>query len=226
MQASTIEAIRESIKSLEDFLGASDSSNEVYSREQRKRQDFKAVKWASENNLLIIEENDFLIKWKESGKIRGGENLVFFENGCDGMISAAIKMNTLLYHGNNLSEFVERLLISSEYFPDTTHEIIGMVKTKQGVKPLLRQEFVVTKPKVLACRVDISNALKEMGFQLLDPDNEIWLSPDHGYYLSDPGQNNVLVDENGDLAFIDVVFKKVSHKKLKIDYPKLDLAIY
>jgi hypothetical protein len=31
-----------------------------------------------------------------------------------------------------------------------------------------------------------------------------------------------LVDENGDLAFIDVIFRKVSPEKLKEDYPKLN----
>lgn len=224
MQTSSIEAIRESIQSLQDYLGSSDSSDEVYSGKQRERQDRKALQWASENKLTIIEEDMFLDKWEESGKIRGGENLVYYEQDSDGLIWA-IKMNTLLYHQDNMAALADRLIISSEYFPDTTLEIIGMVTTKSGVKPLLRQQFVVTKPEILAYPAGIWDALKVMWFRLLDPDNEIWLSPDHAYYLSDPGPNNVLVDENGDFAFIDVIFKSVSPEQLKKDYPKLDLSL-
>lgn len=224
MQASIFEEIRQSIQSLQDYLGSSDSSDKVYSGKQRERQDRKALQWAAENKLLIIEEDAFLDKWVESGKIRGGENLVYFDQDEDGL-TWAIKMNTLLYHQNNMAALADRLNISSEYFPDTTLEIIGMVRTKGGVKPLLRQQFVVIKPEVLAYPVDILDALKEMGFRLLDPDNEKWLSPDHAYYLRDPGPNNVLVDENGNLAFIDVIFEKVSPEQLKEDYPKLDLSL-
>jgi hypothetical protein len=223
MPTSSVEKIRESIQSLQDYLESSDCTDEVYPRKQRERQDCKALRWAAKNRLLIIEEAEFLVKWEEFKRIRGGENLIYYEVDTEGLVWA-IKMNTLLYHGNNMAGLADRLIISSEYFPDTTIEIIGMVKTNSGVKPLLRQQFVVTKPKVLARRVDIWNALKEMGFRLLDPDNEKWLSPDHAYYMRDPGPNNVLVDENGDFAFIDVIFEKVSPEKLKNDFQKLDLS--
>ena len=77
------------------------------------------------------------------------------------------------------------------YFPDTTLEIIGMVTTRGGVKPHLRQLFVVISQGALAFPVHIRTALEDRGFRLLDPDNEVWLSPDRSYYLTDPGQNNV-----------------------------------
>jgi hypothetical protein len=130
-------------------------------------------------------------------------------------------MNELTYHQDDMASFADRLIKSSEYFPDTTLEIIGMVTTPRGVKPLLRQAFVVTKPGVLAFPVQIQTALEEREFRLLDPDNEIWLSPDSAYYFSDPGQNNVLVDEHGELAFIDVIFRKVTPEQFKRDYPGL-----
>ena len=220
MRTSSIEEIRKSIQGFQNYLESSDCSDEVYSGKQRERQNRKALEWAVKNNFQLIDEAEFLEKWNKSGNIRGGENRVYFEEDSDGLIWA-VKMNELTYHQDDMAAFADRLVKSSEYFPDTTLEIIGMVRTKRGIKPLLRQPFVVTKPNVLAFPVDIWNALDEMGFQLLDPDNEIWLSPDRSYYFSDPGQNNVLVDENGDLAFIDVIFKKVSPEKLQEDYPKL-----
>lgn len=160
------------------------------------------------------------MQWHRGGKIRGGENRVYFEQDADDLIWA-IKMNELTYHQDDMASFADRLIKSSEYFPDTTLEIIGMVTTPRGVKPLLRQAFVVTRPEVLAFPAHIRGALEERGFRLLDPDNEIWLSPDRAYYFTDPGQNNVLVDENGELAFIDVIFRKVTPEQFKHDYPGL-----
>lgn len=177
MRTSAIEEIRKSIQSLQNYLESSDCSDKVYSGKQWKRQDCKALEWAAENNIRVIEEAEFLEKWIKSGKIRGGENRVYFEEDFDGLIWA-VKMNELTYHQDDMAAFADRLVKSSEYFPDTTLEIIGFVKTNRGVKPLLRQPFVVTKPNVLAFPAEIWKALDEMGFKLLDPDNEIWLSPD------------------------------------------------
>lgn len=85
--------------------------------------------------------------------------------------------------------------------------------------------FVVTNPETLAFPVHIRTDLEERGFRLLDPDNEVWLSPDRAYYFTDPGQHNVLIDENGELAFIDVIFRiifrKVTSDRFRNDYPGL-----
>lgn len=201
MQTGAIKTIRKSIQSLQDYLGSGECPNAVHSGAHRKLQDHKALEWATQNKKQIIPEQEFLKKWHRDGKIHGGENRVCFEKDSDGFIWA-IKMNELTYHQDNMAAFADRLIKSSEYFPDTTLEIIGMVTTPRGVKPLLRQAFVVTRPKVLAYPAQICTALEEREFRLLDPDNEIWLSPDRAYYFSDPWQNNVLVDENGELAFI------------------------
>lgn len=218
-----IEKVRESIQSLQNHLGTGDRTDQIYPVARRKRQDSLALEWAKNNNLLIIAESQFMKHWNASGNIRGGENRVYFEQDDDGSLWA-VKMNELTYHEDDLAAFADRLVKSSEYFPDTTLEIIGMVETKRGIKPLLRQPFVVTKAGDLAYRVKIWQSLEERGFRLLDPDNEVWLSPDNGYYFSDPGSNNVLVDEEGNLAFIDVLFRKVTPEKLKEDYPKLDFT--
>jgi hypothetical protein len=218
LSKSAISRIRKSIQSLQDYLESGDSADPLYSGERRKQQDKLAIAWAQSNNLPIISEKSFLNKWVESGKIRGGESHVYYAQDSNGDIWA-IKMNNLTYHHNDLSAYADRLRISSEYFPDTTLEIIGMVNTSRGMKPLLQQPFVVTDK--LAYPVDIRDSLTARGFKLLDPDNEIWLSPDRGYYVSDPGQNNVLVDENGQLRFIDIIFRRVSVEQLKMDYPRV-----
>ncbi|GAM08814.1 hypothetical protein OR1_01088 [Geobacter sp. OR-1] len=146
LQTGSIEAIRQSIQDLQDYLEAGDRPDKVYSGEFRKQQDRKALEWATQNDKQVIPETDFLALWRHSGKIRGGENLVYFMQDADGL-TWAIKMNELTYHHGDMAALAERLIKSSEYFPDTTLEIIGMVATPRGVKPLLRQEFVVTNPR-------------------------------------------------------------------------------
>ncbi|MBV5340167.1 MAG: hypothetical protein J0665_11530 [Deltaproteobacteria bacterium] len=220
LQTSTIEAIRQSIQSLQDYLESGNHTDSLHSRTYRERQNRKAIEWATQNGKQIIAETDFLERWQRGGNIRGGENLVYFDLDADDL-AWAIKMNELTYHQGNMAAFADRLVKSSEYFPDTTLEVIGMVTTRSGVKPLLRQLFVVTNPETLAFPVHIRTELEDRGFTLLDPDNEIWLSPDRSYYFSDPGQNNVLVDENGELAFIDVIFRKVTPDQFRNDYPGL-----
>lgn len=216
------ESIRESIKSLQNHLGSGFGTDPVYTLEKRREQSRLAKEWAEQNDLPVIPSKQFFEKWRQSGKIRGGENRVYFEQYPDGK-TWAIKMNDLGYHKNNLSAFTERLLVSSEYFPDTTINVIGMVNTPEGIKPLLRQEFVVTQEDELATRAAITDDLQKRGFRLLDRDNGIWLSPDQSYLVSDVGSNNVLLDEQGDLRYIDAMIKETTSEELTSEYPFLKL---
>jgi hypothetical protein len=70
LQASTIEAIRQSIQSLQDYLETGDHSDTVYSRTDRERQNRKAIEWATKNDKQIIVETDFLEQWRRGGNIR------------------------------------------------------------------------------------------------------------------------------------------------------------
>ena len=47
-------------------------------------------------------------------------------------------MNELTYYQGDMAAFTDRLIKSSEYFLDTTLEVIGMVTTRSGIKQLLR----------------------------------------------------------------------------------------
>src|SRR6185369_9643734 len=116
LQTGAIETIRQSIQSLQDYLGTGDCPNAVHPGAQRKRQDRKALEWATQNKKQIIPEQEFLEKWRRDGKIRGGENRVCFEQDSDGLIWA-IKMNELAYHRDDMAAFADRLIKSSEYFP-------------------------------------------------------------------------------------------------------------
>jgi hypothetical protein len=220
LQRATAESARESSQSLKDYLEAGGGSGPVYTLARRQEQDRLAREWAKKNNVPILPESYFLDIWNGTSKIKGGENRVYFDG------DSAIKLNNLLYHQNALAAFADRLTISAEYFPDTAIAIIGFAESKQGIRPLLRQELVITQPGRLASPVEIRNDLTKRGFTLLDLDNGLWLSPDQGYIVSDAGNTNVLVDENGLLRYIDIIFRRISKEELLRDYPRLKLPSY
>jgi hypothetical protein len=86
VQTGSIEAIRQSIQSLQDYLESGDCPDPVYSGTHRQRQDRKALEWATQNHKKIVLESEFLEHWHRGGKIRGGENRVYFEQDADGLI--------------------------------------------------------------------------------------------------------------------------------------------
>jgi hypothetical protein len=222
LSQSAVARIRKSVQSLQDYLGTGSAAVQGSPRERRRQQDQLAREWAESNNLPIIPEEQFLDRWNESGQIRGGENRVYIEQDADGTLWA-FKMNDLGYHRGDMAALADRIVKSSEYFPNTTIEIIGMVETPQGLKPLLKQPFIVKATDALAPRAAIRRVLQEMGFQLLDPDADLWLSPDQNYYVSDMGRTNVILDEFGDLAFIDGLFQQTSAAEIARDFPRLVL---
>jgi len=95
LSAGAIGKIRESIQSLQNQLGTGDSADPVYSVGYRKRQDSLALEWANNNNIPIISEKQFLDRWNFSGKIRGGENRVYFEQYDDGSTWAGQECNRI-----------------------------------------------------------------------------------------------------------------------------------
>ena len=217
LQSTTAESARESGQSLKDYLETGGSTGSIYTLARRQEQDRLTREWAKTHDLPIHPEAYFFDKWNRTDKIKGGENRVYFEG------SSAFKLNNLLYHQNGLAAFADRLVVSAEYFPDTAIEIIGFAETKQGIRPLLRQELVITQHNRLASPVEIRDDLLKRGFILLDRDNGSWLSPDQEYIVNDAGNTNVLVDESGLLRYIDIIFKKTNKEQLSRDYPRLKL---
>jgi hypothetical protein len=51
----------------------------------------------------------------------------------------------------------------------------------------------------------------------------MWLSPDHKYMVSDLGKSNVIIDTDGNLRFIDAVFKPTTASEIKAFAPGLKL---
>ncbi|MFZ4856129.1 MAG: PLxRFG domain-containing protein [Desulfuromonadaceae bacterium] len=211
--------LRESgkIGSLRDRLEEGGATGTVYSKAARERQDKLVREWASAHNLPIQPESAFLDVWNKTSKVKGGENRVYFQD------NFAYKLNNLIYHDFSIHDFADRLTQSNSYFPDTAIDIIGFAKTPQGLRPLLQQKAVVTKQGTIAAKYDIRKELERIGFKLLDLDNGIWLSPDQGYFLSDAGTNNVLLDEHGILRFIDVIFHKVTQQRIDRFVPGLKI---
>jgi hypothetical protein len=206
------------IRSLRDRLEAGGATGTVYTKTLRQRQDKIAREWANSHNLPIKPESAFLDVWNKTSKVKGGENLVYFQD------KYAYKLNNLIYHDFSLNEFADRLIQSNLYFPDTAIDIIGLAETAHGLRPLLRQKTVAVKESTIATKQYIRKELERIGFKLLDLDNGIWLSPDKEYFLTDAGANNVLVDEHEVLRFIDVIFHKVTQQRIDRFVPGLEIG--
>lgn len=222
LSASAVESARESINSLAADLAADERPGQEALGERRERQNRVARAWADQRNLPIITNSEFSARWAETGKIFGGENRVYFTTDPDGS-GWAVKANSLLYHKGDMAALLERLAISSEYFPDTSTQIIGMVENSLGLKPLLKQPFVVAAADAVAPSRGIANELTKRGFVLLDQEGGMWLSPDRNYYVTDMGNTNVILDENGELRFIDALFIRTNAAEIAKEYPHVTL---
>jgi hypothetical protein len=129
----------------------------------------------------------------------GGENEVYKSE--DG--SVAIKLNNFGFLRDDATSFEDlfnRLESFNELFPDVALQIVGFAKNSKGeVCVVLQQPWVNAQRE--ATEEEIDEALEEMDFYTDRSGN--WT--DGQYIISDLKPNNVLVDQDGNLRFIDVV---------------------
>jgi len=136
----------------------------------------------------------------------GQENDVFVAK--DGL--SVIKLNNfglLPKAATSLAGFVHRLISHNKLFPEDAYTIIGFA-LNSGNEPcvVLRQPYI--KAERYATDEEIDGFLEEHGYTV-DMD-DIWF--DGTYEISDVKPTNVLLDQKGNLHFIDAVVNEVSFK--------------
>lgn len=131
----------------------------------------------------------------------GGENEVYLSK--DG--NDVIKLNDLSFlrdDAQNFDDLLNRIASQNELFPDVPLHIVGFAKNKQGKACVVLQQPYVKNARY-ATEEEIDAALDDMGFY---EDITGTLTDDSGRYaISDLKPNNVLVDQDGNLHFVDVV---------------------
>lgn len=129
----------------------------------------------------------------------GGENDVYLSR--DG--KSVVKINDFSYlpeNSTNFDSFMNRVDAHNELFPHDAITILGFTLNSDGkVSVVLSQPYISNARE--ATQEEIDNFLEEMGFYTDMSGN--WT--DGTYEIADTKPNNVLVDEDGNLHFIDVI---------------------
>lgn len=129
----------------------------------------------------------------------GGENDVYLSR--DG--KSVIKINDFSYlpeNSTNFDSFMNRVDAHNELFPNDAITILGFTLNSDGkVSVVLSQPYIGNARE--ATQEEIDNFLEEMGFYTDMSGN--WT--DGTFDIADTKPNNILVDEYGNMHFIDVL---------------------
>ena len=129
----------------------------------------------------------------------GGENDVYLSR--DG--KSAIKVNDFSYlpdNSTNFDSFMNRVDAHNELFPNDSITVLGFTRNSEGkIAVVLSQPYIGNARE--ATQEEIDNFLEGMDFYTDMSGN--WT--DGTFDIADTKPNNVLVDEDGNLHFIDVL---------------------
>jgi len=178
-------------------------SAEPISRKERARyngavrplEEAALIAFAKQNGLWISEP-DFNKEWADRKIGRGAEQQVYLSyNG-----RTVIKVNEGSYHGTWLDYF-NRLILHSFLFPSTKYTTIGFTTINDSLAVITEQTFVVLDRG--APRDKVESYLNEHHFVRVK--NDDYYNADLGIILEDLHDENVFINEKGNLLFIDPV---------------------
>lgn len=183
--------------------GTAEMAGSDASYDERSRQE------AVESALVrIAKEHGFFIPWKEaqqSGQKVGGhskESIVYLSPDQKTIIKLKDPFAARAIKGNNPTDIIRELLVHNELFPDTAYTILGITEDHVGnMRFVLSQDFVQAERN--ATPKDIEAYLNERG---LDDIGRFEFSNGEITIL-DAFADNVLVDTEGKLRFIDPIVK-------------------
>jgi hypothetical protein len=111
-----------------------------------------------------------------------------------------IKVNEGRYHGTWLDYF-NRLILHSLLFPSTKYTTIGFTTINNSLAVITEQTFAILDRGALRDKVE--SYLNEHHFVRMK--NDDYYNADLGIILEDLHDENVFIDEQGNLLFIDPV---------------------
>jgi hypothetical protein len=128
---------------------------------------------------------------------RGSENEVYLPSDK----GHVIKFNDFRYSEDNLTAFFERIYAHNRYFPECSYQLMGFGLNQFGkVCAVLKQPFIHIIR--MATEEEIDHALRSMGFTPC-LEGEYYSNGKHD--LFDVSPQNVVVGEDNELFFIDVI---------------------
>lgn len=151
-------------------------------------------KWARANSLLLVAA-EFEHCWQADGAKGGQENRVWFEP----VSQRWFKANAGSFHGNWL-EYLHRILLHNWLFPnDAPLRFEGLIMGAHGF------EVVVSQPDIKSvCGAERGAVALEMGrLGFVRTVNDDYFNADLGLSVQDLHDENVLVDAEDNLIFLD-----------------------
>jgi hypothetical protein len=167
------------------------------------------TRWAEQVGL-IMDNDEFDRKWDEQGKKGEAENNVYFDEESQRWF----KRNNLSYHTTYL-EFFYRLALHNASFPEAPYALEGFVINDGELQPVISQPHVrATKG---ASPVDVERLMNKLGYSKIQGTDHDYINREKGIRVEDMHDENVLMDENGNIFVVDpVIYLDDEGKKHRI----------
>lgn len=161
-----------------------------------------------ESLIDIAKRTGRFIPWEEavsSGtKLNGNtkESICFVSDDLQKITKLKDPYAARATKGNSPFDIIEELIFHNELFPDTAYRLVGITQDRLGdMRFVLEQDFV--KYESFADENDIADYLQKLGLK----DEGRFIFGDERCAVLDAYGENVLVDENGKLRFIDPIIR-------------------
>lgn len=166
----------------------------------------RARVWAQANGK-VIDSAEFHRQWKEQGKKGGAENEVVVSPDHQ-VIFKRNHSDTMGSHPNHasLADYFDHLAMHNELFPECRLNFEGLSETEHGLAPVVSQKFV--RSERAATPAEIKSKMEELGFT--QKGKTSFDNPEMRVRVGDLHDQNVLVDQAGELHFIDPIIKRIA----------------
>jgi hypothetical protein len=180
----------------------SSSTGKADQHDDRTKQEYLLEQWARHEG--IFEDWDVATK-RIPYDLTGTEAKVYQGNTDD----TVIKITYPYIFSNTPIEFLDnRVALHNYLFPDTAYKLLGITRKGKAIS------FILEQPRINepAWHMDFSNPqqmehytseLDKYGFNMLKHDPTVIYNAD--YVVKDLHEDNILIDECGNLFFIDTV---------------------
>lgn len=141
----------------------------------------------------MLDAASFERQWRRQGRIGGQENDVYLS------ANRVFKRNNLSFHLSYV-DFFDRLVLHNQLFPGAPLRFEGFVGRRDGLWPVMSQPAV--RARRGATRTEVEAFMQRLGFKRIRHDD--YRHPE-GILVEDLHDENVFIDEDGEMAVIDPV---------------------
>lgn len=158
----------------------------------------KNLKYWAEQVGLLMDNDEFEREWIAQGRKDGAENSVYFDEESQRWF----KRNSLSYHTTYL-EFFYRLSMHNVMFPETSYSLEGFVINDGDLQPIISQPHV--KASRGANPVEVEEFMNSLGYTKIAGTEHDYINKEKGVKLEDMHDENILMDDNGNVFVVDPV---------------------